>query len=61
MLALLVGIFGVHNFVAGYNREGIIQLLVTILSFGLLSVFVIMHNMYEIVTITHDADGNPFM
>ena len=61
MLALALGPLGMHNFVAGYNRYGTVQLLVSVLSLGLLSVFVYMYNLYEIVTVTHDSDGDPFM
>ncbi|MFM2082545.1 MAG: hypothetical protein RL380_1236 [Verrucomicrobiota bacterium] len=33
---ILLGAFGVHKFVLGYTKEGLIHLLVTILSLGLL-------------------------
>ncbi|HNY30546.1 MAG TPA: TM2 domain-containing protein [Fibrobacteria bacterium] len=33
--AVLVGAFGVHKFILGYQREGIIMLLVTILTCGI--------------------------
>ncbi len=32
--AIMLGEFGVHKFVLGYTREGIIMLLVTMLTFG---------------------------
>ncbi|HEY9908681.1 MAG TPA: TM2 domain-containing protein [Thermosynechococcaceae cyanobacterium] len=32
---ILVGAFGVHKFILGYNTEGIIMLLVTVLTAGL--------------------------
>ncbi len=34
ILALLLGSLGVHKFVLGYNKEGIIMLLVTLLTCG---------------------------
>ena len=37
VLGILLGALGVHKFVLGYTKEGIIMLLVTILSLGLLS------------------------
>lgn len=33
--AVLVGAFGVHKFILGYQREGVIMLLVTILTCGI--------------------------
>jgi len=35
---LLLGPFGVHKFVLGYNTEGVIMLLVSILSCGMLAI-----------------------
>lgn len=35
ILAILLGAFGVHKFYLGYNKEGIITLLVTLLTFGI--------------------------
>ena len=32
--AIMLGEFGVHKFLLGYTREGIIMLLVTVLTFG---------------------------
>ena len=32
--AIMLGEFGVHKFVLGYTREGILMLLVTVLTFG---------------------------
>lgn len=37
VLGIFLGAFGVHNFYLGYNRKAIIQLLLTLLSFGMLS------------------------
>jgi len=34
VFGILLGSLGVHKFVLGYNREGIIMLLVTVVSFG---------------------------
>ncbi|MEO0793676.1 MAG: TM2 domain-containing protein [Verrucomicrobiota bacterium] len=33
---ILLGALGVHKFILGYTKEGIIMLLVTILTFGIL-------------------------
>ena len=34
LLAILIGSLGIHKFILGYNKEGIILLLVTILTCG---------------------------
>ncbi|QHO91867.1 TM2 domain-containing protein [Actinomyces sp. 432] len=38
LLGIFLGGFGVHNFYLGYNGKAIAQLLITLLSFGLLAV-----------------------
>ena len=37
ILGILLGAFGVHNFYLGYTGKGIAQVLITVLSFGILS------------------------
>lgn len=37
ILAILLGAFGVHKFYLGYNKEGVILLAVTLVSFGMLA------------------------
>lgn len=37
ILAILIGSLGVHKFVLGYTKEGIIQIILTIISCGILS------------------------
>ena len=37
LFGILLGSFGVHNFYLGYTGKGVAQLLITVLSFGLLS------------------------
>jgi len=37
LLAIVLGMFGIHKFFLGYTREGIVMLLVTILTFFLLA------------------------
>jgi TM2 domain-containing membrane protein YozV len=32
---ILLGAFGVHKFILGYTKEGLIMLLVTVLTFGI--------------------------
>ena len=40
LLALFLGAFGVHKFILGYNKEGIILLSITLVSFILMCVFI---------------------
>ena len=37
ILGILLGALGIHKFILGYKKEGLIMLLVSILSFGILS------------------------
>ncbi|HAV12685.1 MAG TPA: hypothetical protein DCX06_04190 [Opitutae bacterium] len=36
IVGILLGALGIHKFILGYTKEGIIMLLVTILTFGIL-------------------------
>lgn len=38
VLAILLGYLGVHKFVLGYNKEGIIQLIATFITCGIASI-----------------------
>ncbi|MBW3067953.1 TM2 domain-containing protein [Actinomyces sp. 594] len=38
LLGIFLGAFGIHNFYLGYNGKAIAQLLITLLSFGILAV-----------------------
>jgi TM2 domain-containing membrane protein YozV len=38
ILAILFGSLGVHKFVLGYTKEGIIQIILTVVSCGILSI-----------------------
>lgn len=38
ILAILLGAFGVHKFYLGYTKAGIIQLILTFVTFGLASI-----------------------
>lgn len=37
ILGILLGALGIHKFVLGYTKEGVIMLVVSLLSFGLLA------------------------
>lgn len=59
LLAVLLGC-GIHNFYAGYNTKGIIQLLVSILTCGLGWIFMWIWAIVEACTVTKDANGVAF-
>ena len=65
LLGIFLGAFGVHNFYLGYNGKAVAQLLMTLLSCGILGVVSGIWGLIEGIliltgsTITTDADGNP--
>ena len=60
VLALVFGEIGVHNFYAGYIGRGVAQLLITVLSFGLLFWISWIWAVIEICAVDHDGKGVPF-
>lgn len=60
VLGILLGTLGVHNFYAGYTAKGVIQLCITVLSCGVLSVIPWIWGIVEAVTVDKDASGVPF-
>jgi TM2 domain-containing membrane protein YozV len=38
ILAILFGSLGIHKFILGYTKEGIIQIVLTVVSWGILSI-----------------------
>ena len=56
LLGLFLGTLGIHNFYLGYAGKGIAQLLMTILSFGLLSPVTWLWSLIESILIL--TDGN---
>lgn len=61
ILGVLVGPFGVHRFYLGYIGIGVLQLILTFLSFGLASLWGFIEGILILcgVGITEDADGVP--
>ncbi len=64
VLGILVGAFGIHNFYLGYTSKALIQLLMSVLSCGLLSWASAIWGLVEGImiltnSINTDADGNP--
>lgn len=63
LLGILFGSLGVHNFYLGYTGKGIAQLLLTLLSFGLLFIVSYVWGLVEGImiltgSIETDAKGN---
>lgn len=64
ILGILLGAFGVHNFYLGYNGKAVAQLLITVLSCGILSAISGIWGFIEGIMILtgnigYDADGVP--
>lgn len=63
LLAWFLGIFGAHNFYAGYTKRAIVQLLLTVFSWMLLFIPLIVVQIWALVDmclINKDAQGHPF-
>ena len=60
VLALVFGEIGVHNFYAGFIGRGVAQLLITVLSFGLLFWISWIWAVIEICVVNHDGKGVSF-
>jgi len=64
LLGIFLGSLGVHNFYLGYNGKAVAQLLITILSCGILAIVSEIWGLVEGIqiltgTINTDANGNP--
>lgn len=64
LLGIFLGSFGVHNFYLGYNGKAVAQLLMTVLSCGMLSFISGIWSLLEGImiltgSINVDASGNP--
>ena len=63
LLAWFLGIFGAHNFYAGYTRRAIAQLLLTVFSWLLFFIPLIVVQIWalaDMCLINKDAQGRPF-
>ncbi len=60
LLAMFFGIFGFHNFYAGYIMRGVVQLVLTLISFGWLGIFVFLWAVIEAIAVRKDAEGKYF-
>jgi TM2 domain-containing membrane protein YozV len=61
LLGIFLGVFGVHNFYAGYVKRGSIQLCVTLLSCFYGAVVSWIWAIFEICTVNKDAEGTQFV
>ncbi len=61
LLALFLGTLGIHNFYAGYTGKGVAQLLITLLSLGILSLISWIWAIIDICVVSKDAKGVPFV
>jgi TM2 domain-containing membrane protein YozV len=64
LLAFFLGTFGVHNFYLGYTSKAVAQLLITVISCGMLAIVVQIWAIVEMVqlltgSINTDANGCP--
>ena len=64
LLGIFLGYFGVHNFYLGYTGKATAQLLITVLSCGILSIVSTIWGLIEGImilsgSINTDAKGNP--
>ena len=64
ILGILIGALGIHNFYLGYTGKGIAQLLITVLSFGILAFIPAIWGLIEGIliltgSINVDASGIP--
>ncbi len=59
LLGVLLGSLGIHNFYIGRTKQGVIQLLISILSAGMLSIVSWIWAIVDICTVNADANGVP--
>lgn len=59
VLAILLGTLGIHNFYLGYTGKGIAQLLITVLSFGILAFVSSIWGVIEGIVILGATPGSP--
>jgi TM2 domain-containing membrane protein YozV len=61
LLGILLGIFGVHNFYAGYIKRGLVQLGLTLVTFFYASVVVWIWAVVEVCTVESDNNNINFI
>jgi TM2 domain-containing membrane protein YozV len=61
MLGIFLGVFGAHNFYAGYTGKAIAQLCITLCSVFTLSIVSAIWAIVEICTIDRDSNNVPMI
>lgn len=61
LLAIFLGFFGIHSFYAGDTLKGTIQLLITLLSFGIGGFFIAIWALTDACRQTHDVNKVPMI
>jgi TM2 domain-containing membrane protein YozV len=61
LLGVLLGMFGGHNFYAGYTKRAVVQLLLTVLSCFFGGVVSWIWAIVEVCVVTEDDDGVAFV
>ena len=59
LLGVFLGSLGIHNFYIGRTKQGVIQLLITVLSAGTLSLVSWIWAIVDICNVNADANGVP--
>jgi TM2 domain-containing membrane protein YozV len=59
LLGVFLGSLGIHNFYIGRTKQGVIQLLITVLSAGTLSLVSWIWAIVDICNVNADASGVP--
>lgn len=60
LLGFFLGMFGLHNFYAGYAVRGVVQLLLSVVSFGFFSWISWIWAIVEIIVVSKNAKGIEF-
>ena len=60
LLGIFLGIFGMHNFYAGYNKKAAIQLAITVMTCFYGAVISWIWAIVEVCVIGQDAEGEQF-
>ena len=62
ILALVLGIFGIHDFYAGYKADGVWKILITVLLGWLIIPLIVVYIwvLYDICTTYEDKEGKLF-
>ena len=57
LLAIFAGAFGIHKFYLGYTKEGIIQIIITFITFGIGSIIGFIEGIMYLMKSDEDFDN----